>query len=284
MGLTFDDVLPGARPRPTCCPTQVSHRHPAHPRHRARDPAHVRGDGHRHRGPPGDRPGPRGRHRRRSTATSRSRTRSPRSTRSSAPSPGMIVDPVTLGPDDLVGDALDLMAKYHISGVPITDGDAPPGRHPDQPRPALRERPARARSREVMTAEGLVTAPQGTTLEQAAGDPRPPPHREAAGGRRRRPHHRPDHRQGHPEEDQVPARHQGRPGPPARAPRRSASGADCARAGPGAGRRRRRPARRRHRARPLRRRARGRPPRSRPTLSRRRHRRQRRHRRRRRRR
>ncbi|MBU6217285.1 MAG: IMP dehydrogenase, partial [Acidobacteria bacterium] len=31
---------------------------------------------------------------------------------------GMIVDPVTLGPDDLVGAALDLMAKYRISGVP----------------------------------------------------------------------------------------------------------------------------------------------------------------------
>jgi IMP dehydrogenase len=36
---------------------------------------------------------------------------------------GMIVDPVTLGPDELVGAALDLMAKYKISGVPIIDGD-----------------------------------------------------------------------------------------------------------------------------------------------------------------
>src|SRR5829696_5745206 len=34
---------------------------------------------------------------------------------------GMIADPVTLGPDDLVTDALELMARYHISGVPITD-------------------------------------------------------------------------------------------------------------------------------------------------------------------
>src|SRR6058998_3117181 len=34
---------------------------------------------------------------------------------------GMIVEPVTLRPTDLVGDALDLMARYHISGVPIVD-------------------------------------------------------------------------------------------------------------------------------------------------------------------
>ena len=33
----------------------------------------------------------------------------------------MIVEPVTLGPDDRVADALELMETYHISGVPITD-------------------------------------------------------------------------------------------------------------------------------------------------------------------
>jgi IMP dehydrogenase len=79
---------------------------------------------------------------------------------------GMIVDPVTLGPDDLVGSALDLMAKYRISGVPIVDG---------QHRLVgiltnrdLRFEDDRSRPvREVMTSEGLVTAPQGTTLEQA---------------------------------------------------------------------------------------------------------------------
>src|SRR5436190_23335157 len=36
---------------------------------------------------------------------------------------GMIVDPVTLRPDDLVSDALAVMASYHISGVPITAED-----------------------------------------------------------------------------------------------------------------------------------------------------------------
>src|SRR3989475_10198487 len=36
---------------------------------------------------------------------------------------GMIVEPVTLAPDALVSEAIDLMERYHISGVPITDGD-----------------------------------------------------------------------------------------------------------------------------------------------------------------
>ena len=36
---------------------------------------------------------------------------------------GMIVEPVTLAPDALVSDALELMERYHISGVPITDDD-----------------------------------------------------------------------------------------------------------------------------------------------------------------
>ena len=79
---------------------------------------------------------------------------------------GMIVDPVTLGPDALVADALDLMARFKISGVPITDGD---GRLVG----ILTNRDLRfhedvnERSGAVMTIEGLVTAPQGTTLEEA---------------------------------------------------------------------------------------------------------------------
>ncbi len=79
---------------------------------------------------------------------------------------GMIVDPVTLHPQDLVGSALDLMAKYRISGVPIVDeGQHLVGiltnrdlRFEDDP-----NRPVS----EVMTSEGLITAQQGTTLEEA---------------------------------------------------------------------------------------------------------------------
>ena len=52
---------------------------------------------------------------------------------------GMIVEPVTLPPDALVRDALELMAHYKVSGVPITDADGRARRHPHEPRPALRD-------------------------------------------------------------------------------------------------------------------------------------------------
>jgi len=79
---------------------------------------------------------------------------------------GMIVEPVTLPPDALVREALDLMARYKVSGVPITDGagvlvgiltnrDLRFENDVDQPVAAL------------MTASGLVTAPVGTTLAEA---------------------------------------------------------------------------------------------------------------------
>jgi IMP dehydrogenase len=79
---------------------------------------------------------------------------------------GMIVDPVTLHADALVADALDLMATFKISGVPITDGDQRlvgiltnrDLRFHDDPN---------SRIGDVMTATGLVTAPVGTTLEEA---------------------------------------------------------------------------------------------------------------------
>ena len=79
---------------------------------------------------------------------------------------GMIVDPITMGPDQKVAEALELMARYRISGVPITDDD---GRllgiltNRDLRFERNLERPVR----EVMTHEGLVTVPPGTTLEQA---------------------------------------------------------------------------------------------------------------------
>jgi IMP dehydrogenase len=79
---------------------------------------------------------------------------------------GMIVEPVTLGPDDLVADALELMARYRVSGVPITNPDGVLvgiltnrdlrfGARPDQ------------RAGELMTSRNLVTARVGTTLAEA---------------------------------------------------------------------------------------------------------------------
>jgi len=79
---------------------------------------------------------------------------------------GMIVDPVTIGPDQKIAEALDLMHKFKISGVPVTDrGGRLLG--------ILTNRDLRFETRTdlpvsaVMTRENLVTVPVGTTLEAA---------------------------------------------------------------------------------------------------------------------
>ena len=79
---------------------------------------------------------------------------------------GMIVDPVTMSPDAKVSDALEIMQKYKISGVPVTQKD---GRLVG----ILTNRDLRFETRfdipisKVMTKEKLITVPVGTTLEQA---------------------------------------------------------------------------------------------------------------------
>ena len=78
---------------------------------------------------------------------------------------GMIVDPVTIGPDQMIGDALDVMRRYKISGVPVTQGKRLVG--------ILTNRDLRFETRtdipvgDVMTKENLITVPVGTTLEEA---------------------------------------------------------------------------------------------------------------------
>jgi IMP dehydrogenase len=78
---------------------------------------------------------------------------------------GMIVDPVTVSPTDRVENALEVMAKYRISGVPVTEGKKLVG--------ILTNRDLRFETRthlpvsELMTRENLITVPVGTTLEQA---------------------------------------------------------------------------------------------------------------------
>jgi IMP dehydrogenase len=78
---------------------------------------------------------------------------------------GMIVDPVTVAPDARVADALAVMAKYRISGVPVTVGTRLVG--------ILTNRDLRFETRtnlavsELMTKDDLITVPVGTTLEQA---------------------------------------------------------------------------------------------------------------------
>ena len=56
---------------------------------------------------------------------------------------GMIVDPVTIGPEMSVRQALDIMNKYKVSG-PTGHARAAPGRDLDEPRPALRAQPRSA--------------------------------------------------------------------------------------------------------------------------------------------
>jgi len=78
---------------------------------------------------------------------------------------GMIVDPVTMSPDAKVYDALEMMRKYKISGVPITKNQKLVG--------ILTNRDLRFETRfdipisSVMTKDNLITVPVGTTLEQA---------------------------------------------------------------------------------------------------------------------
>jgi IMP dehydrogenase len=78
---------------------------------------------------------------------------------------GMIVDPVTMSPDAKVSDALEVMRKYKISGVPITENGRLVG--------ILTNRDLRFESRfdipisKVMTKENLITVAVGTTLEEA---------------------------------------------------------------------------------------------------------------------
>jgi IMP dehydrogenase len=80
---------------------------------------------------------------------------------------GMIVDPVTIGPKNRIGDALEIMKKYKISGVPVTQEGKLVG--------ILTNRDLRFEDRldlpveEVMTKENLITVAMGTTLEEAEG-------------------------------------------------------------------------------------------------------------------
>ncbi len=79
---------------------------------------------------------------------------------------GMIVDPITVRPDQKVADATELMARYRISGVPITDeGGHLVGILTN--RDLRFEKNLERQVRDVMTKDNLVTVPPGTTLEEA---------------------------------------------------------------------------------------------------------------------
>jgi IMP dehydrogenase len=78
---------------------------------------------------------------------------------------GMIVDPITMSPDQMIADALEVMKRYRISGVPITKKGKLVG--------ILTNRDLRFETRadipisQVMTKKNLITVPVGTTLHEA---------------------------------------------------------------------------------------------------------------------
>ena len=204
-------------------PLRGQHPVPGQPQHRGEHPAAVQRDGHRHRGPDGDRDGPPGRPRR--------------------PAP----QPLDRGPGPAgrPGQALrvrhDRAADHHRPGRQHRRGRRAlravpdlrraggrqrrrPGRHRDEPRHAVRERPVPpgARGDDPAAADhrqaGHLRRRRDGAAEQAQG-------REAAAGRRGRQADRPDHAEGLRQARPVPAVHQGRHRPAAWSVPRSASSA-----------------------------------------------------------
>ena len=131
---------------------------------------------------------------------------------------GMISNPITTTPDATIDEVEALCAQFRISGLPVVDADG-------QLVGIVTNRDMRFVSgfertttlvKDVMTSENLVTAHGRHRRERRHRDLREAPGREAAAHRRRRQARRPDHGQGLRQEREVPARHQGRAGPPAR--------------------------------------------------------------------
>ena len=135
---------------------------------------------------------------------------------------GMIVDPITMSPGQRIYEALEVMQRYRISGVPITREGKAVGILTNRDLRFVKDTSAEIST--VMTREGLVTVPPGTTMERA----RELLHKHRiekllvvdAAGDLRGPHHD----QGHREERAFPACVEGRDGPAAlrRGPRRGA--------------------------------------------------------------
>ena len=97
---------------------------------------------------------------------------------------GMIVDPITLRPENTLADAEAVMSHYHISGVPIIDDDK-------RLLGILTNRDVRFATdhqrliSDYMVSENLITATAGHNAGRSAGDPPSLPYRKAASGRSR---------------------------------------------------------------------------------------------------
>ncbi len=79
---------------------------------------------------------------------------------------GMIVDPITITPESKIYDALNIMGKYKISGIPVVDGT---GKLVGiiTNRDLRFEKDLNKKVEELMTKENLITVPVGTTLDEA---------------------------------------------------------------------------------------------------------------------
>ncbi len=86
---------------------------------------------------------------------------------------GMVVNPIVIGPDATLADALGLMARYHISGIPVVENGGVGGSHLGRLVGILTNRDVRFASNpdqrvyELMTRENLVTVKEGVGQEEA---------------------------------------------------------------------------------------------------------------------
>ncbi|HHT02187.1 MAG TPA: IMP dehydrogenase [Firmicutes bacterium] len=78
---------------------------------------------------------------------------------------GVITDPIFLSPDHIINDALEIMARYHISGVPVVEKGKLVGIITN--RDIRFEENYQKKIGAAMTKDNLVTAPVGTTMEEA---------------------------------------------------------------------------------------------------------------------
>lgn len=79
---------------------------------------------------------------------------------------GMIIDPFTVTPDQVISDLFDLMKKYKISGFPVVDKDKKlVGMITNRDLRFVTD--TRKKVKDVMTSKNLVTAPEGTSFEKA---------------------------------------------------------------------------------------------------------------------
>ncbi|MBF0203214.1 MAG: IMP dehydrogenase [Desulfamplus sp.] len=78
---------------------------------------------------------------------------------------GMIVDPITISPEASIASVLEIMSKYRISGIPVTEGDKLVGIVTN--RDLRFETELQKPARDVMTKENLVTVREGCSLEES---------------------------------------------------------------------------------------------------------------------